>query len=700
MGFLDRVRETAGRRGADRAQREYTRDVDAWIDDAATLVRRSTQALAGGIPAALSPIELKQGETLLATLSGVDLIAPKNTIVRETVGGSYRVTSKASARYATSITRATTDRPTPIDHGTVAITDRRVAFLGHTRTIEWWFQRMVGISQDVADSWVALHVSNRQKVYGFSYPRNQADEVAYSLALAQALRRDGEEEFAMTLYAEARRLLDSPPRPPDGCPVDPRVVQLTDSGSPAEPSVVQGMLPQPKVKGLVAGFPGAEPLVVGAAARLYGFEVATVLEGNSIEPGDLNRDMVERSAGKPWAAVLSGPAELVASHLDGLVDATAVFVCAEREVLEQLSIDAVAAFDGVPSALGYSSQEPEEIRNGLKDQGYTVSAIISARDTTSSSDREVLHTYGLIATQGAAWAGEPKPVAMVLAGSTIGLEVLATDPLPAANLVVVCAPAATLATLGITDVDAASTGYEEDEDLPSVTAAPSSPDITVAGVTVTNPIAGVLAYLADHGGTVANYDLLAGSTTNVTEDVIRATRRPWMNSRISAAEGAWFIEMASSAPWDLVPPAASLVDAPAAIAGGLYDDALTLWNCFSRNAPKGVSTAKISKVLHLMRPSMFPILDSRLAAAYDTEAKRAAKAVAAERPDFASSRRLYWEAIRLDLAGNADALKSLREGLRSVEAPLAEMTAERISDLRILDMLTWWNGRGGDANEP
>lgn len=216
-----------------------------------------------------------------------------------------------------------------------------------------------------------------------------------------------------------------------------------------------------------------------------------------------------------------------------------------------------------------------------------------------------------------------------------------------------------------------------------------SAPIGLAGETIGNPFAAVVRYLVEHQGTVTNYDLIPGESDEVTSQMIRATRRPWMNSRISSDEEGWFIEQARGAPWDLVPPEAQLRDADPTVAGGLYDRASRLWEHFWDAAPRGVRVAKISKVLYLMRPGMFPILDSRLTSLYDAAAKVAAREVAARRPEFARFKRLQWEAVRRDLVESEKALVELREALGQVAVPLAAEAAEHISDLRLLDMLAW-----------
>ena len=95
--------------------------------------------------------------------------------------------------------------------------------------------------------------------------------------------------------------------------------------------------------------------------------------------------------------------------------------------------------------------------------------------------------------------------------------------------------------------------------------------ITVAGRTIGNPLVAVTGYLKEHPGTVTHYDFIAGTSGEVTADLVKATRMPWMASRISTSQGAWFIERGSrsSAPWGRVAPNALLQDADARNPGTL-----------------------------------------------------------------------------------------------------------------------------------
>ena len=220
-------------------------------------------------------------------------------------------------------------------------------------------------------------------------------------------------------------------------------------------------------------------------------------------------------------------------------------------------------------------------------------------------------------------------------------------------------------------------------------AAVRSPAIVVAGHVVGNPAHAIVRYLDQHGGTVTHYDFRAATFGQINPDLIRATRSPWMGSRISAKEAAWIIDCGSSAPWAAIPLEAQLKEADPLAEGGLYDRAAALWEHFWDGRPANVSTAKISKVLYLMRPGLFPILDSYLTRFYRTAARTAAIDVGQKRPSQGQFKTLYWEAVRRDILGGEAGLRVLREVLEVAEAPLATEAARRLSDVRLLDMLAF-----------
>ena len=217
----------------------------------------------------------------------------------------------------------------------------------------------------------------------------------------------------------------------------------------------------------------------------------------------------------------------------------------------------------------------------------------------------------------------------------------------------------------------------------------SSPPVAVAGRVVGNPAYAVVRYLEQHGGTITHYDFRAATFGQVTPDLIRATRSPWMGSRISAEQATWIINRGTTAPWSTVSLDAQLKEADPLVVGGLYDRAAALWEHFWAARPTGISTAKFSKVLYLMRPGLFPILDSYLMKFYRAAVREAAHEVGRQRPSLGRLTTLYWEAIRQDILCSEAALQVLREVLTASPVPMAQTAARRLSDLRLLDMLAW-----------
>jgi hypothetical protein len=193
--------------------------------------------------------------------------------------------------------------------------------------------------------------------------------------------------------------------------------------------------------------------------------------------------------------------------------------------------------------------------------------------------------------------------------------------------------------------------------------------IAVAGRIIRDPARAIVEYLELHGGTVTHYDFRAGTFGQIDLDLIRATRSPWMGSRISATETAWFTDRGVTAPWATVPPDGQLKEANPLAADGPYDQAVALWEHFWDARPAGVSTAKVSKVLYLMRPRLFPILDSHLTRFYKAPAGATAANAALKRRSLARYKTLYWEAIRQDILDGEQGLRGLREELAETGIP-------------------------------
>ncbi|MBA2312947.1 MAG: AAA family ATPase [Actinobacteria bacterium] len=210
--------------------------------------------------------------------------------------------------------------------------------------------------------------------------------------------------------------------------------------------------------------------------------------------------------------------------------------------------------------------------------------------------------------------------------------------------------------------------------------------VTVAGREVSDALATVIECVNGHAATIRQYDFADRGDPNALsrEEVVR-TRV--IASRISEEELEWFLEMSKTAPWAVVPSELDLALCDASVIGEEYDAANRFYMHFFGNRPKGVSMGKVHKVLHVKRPDLYPILDSRLQQLYLPAARSAAEDLIAKSKRWSGIREHYWEAIRLDLVRNRDSLKNLRDQLRS--GGDAGNRAADLRDLRLLDILTW-----------
>lgn len=680
MGFLDKLRSSRDERATERDTRLYRTAVDEWLQlcttavDYAVIARRPATA-PGGVP-----LQLWKGEQLLMWWTGGELIAPKNARVTTWTSASYRVGQRTRVRAGAARSTITDDRPSPIDRGAVAVTDQRVVFLGSTRTIDWQFRRLIGMTHDSSGRWTALHVSNRRRVHGFGYPRAHHEEVRFYLALALAIYSDSHEDFVADLARQVDEVLARPPAPPAGVTEDPRVQELHPISERHQlaPAVMAAPAPGATTTRQV-GFASTSPEAVSRGLQLVGFFTSVDIEGSEPwEPTRLETDLRPKmlTENRQWVAVVAGGEGFIARYLDGLSLPTLVAACAPSQVLDDLGLPVIDEEEFEPFESGYCDRDADAVEQQLQAEGYNVvKACLNAQSAPDLAP-------AIDAATRVARFIQAKPQAVVVQGPETALrQFLGT--MTGVDTIVVCAEGITLDHLGVSIVTTEASGG--DGAPPALASAP----ITVAGRLVTNPAAGVAAYLRDHGGTVVHYDLFDGSRDAVDLALVRATRSPWMNSRISADEADWFIKRAVTAPWDLVEPTGDLADADPTEVGGLYDRASELYGHFFDEAPRGVSVAKVSKVLHLMRPRFFPILDSRLMEFYESAARDAAKEASRTRPGLSRFKRLHWAAVRRDILENRQALKELRSVLAAASEPLAAAAAEHVGDVRLLDMLAW-----------
>ncbi|GAB3110346.1 hypothetical protein GCM10027055_09530 [Janibacter alkaliphilus] len=204
-------------------------------------------------------------------------------------------------------------------------------------------------------------------------------------------------------------------------------------------------------------------------------------------------------------------------------------------------------------------------------------------------------------------------------------------------------------------------------------------EITVAGRTIEDARRVVEHYARSHPRTLTRYD----ASTQECHDVISAedvAASRVLASRISRAQGEEILELAASHHELLaqIPKEADLADADPAESQGLYDKGADLLTALQG---PWVRVAKASKVLHLKRPALFPILDSGLTRLY-----RSCAAEAARRYPERGHRRMFWAAIRNDLRTNVDTLAELRKQISDADA---QALTRDLTDLRLMDILAW-----------
>jgi len=198
------------------------------------------------------------------------------------------------------------------------------------------------------------------------------------------------------------------------------------------------------------------------------------------------------------------------------------------------------------------------------------------------------------------------------------------------------------------------------------------------------------SYAALHGDTVLYYDLggdLKGSpgADSGAEPVDGVTladlgRLVVFNAQLRANDVATLMTLEINHVLDpaVLPPDARLEDWGS---GTPWDDAATAaYDAFRPGPGSGIQRAKRSKLLHLKRPWLVPIHDSRIDAIYSR--------AALQRGRSQGGPAAYWEVIREDLvAGCADL-----EWLSGQLADSDDATQRRmgqLTSLRLLDVLAW-----------
>jgi hypothetical protein len=204
MGFLRRLQERAEEKRAEQA-REAEEEAFAEWQRRYDLVKGTIDMIkVGGIgpdhPQWAFPIQPQKEERVFAAFPGVSLVEPRRTRGQYqggTSGVSIRIMKGVS--YRTAATKGTyqpgPELMTTVDQGgTAYFTNKRVMYLGTSRTLEWKFDKLLGFQHDEQMGATFLQVSNRQKTSGIYYGPPNLPAVALRLGAALAAYNHTENE--------------------------------------------------------------------------------------------------------------------------------------------------------------------------------------------------------------------------------------------------------------------------------------------------------------------------------------------------------------------------------------------------------------------------------------------------------------------------------------------------------------------------
>ncbi|MGH2747467.1 MAG: hypothetical protein ACRDKB_06040 [Actinomycetota bacterium] len=236
MGFIQKLQDWNQQRASERAIKEHERAVERarqelqlWREERAELEEMIQVARQfRGLPNSEAGVAFnaKKGELIYLVGHGAALIETRRT--RGSYQGGYSGFSFRIAkgiRYHAGGTRGQyvpgPEVPTPIDSGTVVITNQRVVFFGPKHSREWAFTKLLAVDHDEQHPWTSLAVSNRQKVSGILYDNENAETFRFRLALALATFNSDVERFALSLSEQLREHESTKPALPPSPPALP-----------------------------------------------------------------------------------------------------------------------------------------------------------------------------------------------------------------------------------------------------------------------------------------------------------------------------------------------------------------------------------------------------------------------------------------------------------------------------------------------
>jgi hypothetical protein len=201
------------------AQEHYQAALTQWKaehDELASALQAATTRQGS----ASSDIVLKAGEAVFASITNTSLVEDRRgaghyaghssgfSIPVGSVGGRsvrYRVGASKGHYVQGNL------HPEAVDNGKLFVTNKRVLFVGHKKTVECLFAKLV--SANAGDGELALSVSNRQKVTRIHYGAKLDGWVHLRLTLAMSIGRGDSQAFAAQLQAQLNELESKRPVP-------------------------------------------------------------------------------------------------------------------------------------------------------------------------------------------------------------------------------------------------------------------------------------------------------------------------------------------------------------------------------------------------------------------------------------------------------------------------------------------------------
>jgi hypothetical protein len=160
-------------------------------------------------------------------------------------------------------------------------------------------------------------------------------------------------------------------------------------------------------------------------------------------------------------------------------------------------------------------------------------------------------------------------------------------------------------------------------------------------------------------------------------------RLAFFSSALRTEDAGVVLRAAATANWASLPVEATLEEADPSVAGGLYDTAEAFYRTFVHATPH-VSSTEVSKLLHLNRPGLFPVLDTPVRVLY------AERAAAYWRTDERATRPLsgksYWPVIRSDLVTAGAQVEAWRTRLFSSDSDIHRAMGQ-LSSVRLWDIV-------------